>query len=60
MEKRVLNVSELSQTLGISLSKAYQLVRQADFPSIHLGGRWVVPVASLEKWLTEQAEHTNN
>ncbi len=57
MEKLTMNVNELAQTLGISLSKAYQLVRQSDFPSVHLGGRWIVPVAALEDWLMKQAQN---
>lgn len=56
MDKLTLTVPELADTLNISQTNAYQLVRRADFPSVKLGGRWIIPVRPLEDWLARQAE----
>lgn len=56
MDKLTLTVPELADTLNISLTSAYQLVRRTDFPSVHLGTRWLVPVRALEDWLERQAK----
>ena len=56
MDKLTLTVSELADTLNISLTSAYQLVRRTNFPSVHLGARWLVPVRALEDWLERQAK----
>lgn len=56
MDRLALNVEELAVTLGVSLTKAYELVRTADFPAIKCGGRWIIPVDSLKQWLTDSAK----
>ena len=37
MEKTTMNVQELASQMGISLPKAYKLVKQPGFPVIHVG-----------------------
>ncbi len=49
-------VPEAAEAVGISRNNAYQLVHRADFPSVRIGGRWVVPKDSLRRWLECQAE----
>lgn len=49
-------VPEAAAAVGISRNNAYQLVNRADFPSVRIGGRWVVPKDSLRRWLESQAE----
>ena len=39
MEKTTMSVQELSSQLGISLPKAYELVKSEGFPSIRIGTR---------------------
>lgn len=56
MDKLAMNVPELSKVLGLSLSKAYELVRRPDFPSVKVGKRWIIPVDALKGWLDRQAE----
>ncbi|MGM9593146.1 MAG: helix-turn-helix domain-containing protein [Candidatus Onthomonas sp.] len=56
VDKLTLTVPELADTLNISLTNAYQLVRRADFPSVKLGARWIIPVRPLEDWLANQAQ----
>ena len=55
MEQLTYDVPGLADALHISLTSAYQLCRRADFPSVRLGGRWVIPVRPLEEWLARQA-----
>ena len=56
-EKLVYSAPEVAQVLGISRSVAYRLMRQPDFPSIHLSEcRIVVPIESLKAWLSRRAE----
>ena len=54
-EKGALNVDEVASYLGISRSKAYELVHKKGFPRIQLGRRLLVPLAALDKWLMEEA-----
>lgn len=56
MDKLTITVPELAHTLNISRTNAYQLARRADFPSVKLGARWLIPVKPLERWLAQQAE----
>ena len=56
MDKLTMSVPETAEALGISVNSCYNLVRRADFPSIRVGGRWIVPVESLKRWLNQQAE----
>ena len=55
-KKLVLDTSELAETLGICMPRAYELMRSIDFPAIQVSPRRrVVPRAALEKWLMQQA-----
>lgn len=51
MEKTTMSVKELANNLGISLPKAYQLVKQPGFPVIHVGARILIPVDAFQEWL---------
>jgi excisionase family DNA binding protein len=50
-----LRVGEIAALLGVSRSRAYELVREHQIPSVTLGGRILVPAASWERWLDAQA-----
>ncbi len=53
--KRLLyRVSEAAEVLGVSRSKAYDLVHRRIIPSIKLGDSLRVPVSTLEAWIDEQ------
>ena len=57
-EKLTLDAPELAKVLGICKPRAYQLMKQKDFPSIQISERrFIVPRAALDKWLLEQANH---
>ena len=56
IEKRTISVEEAAQYLGIGRSAAYEGVRRGDIPSVRVGKRWLIPVASLEKMLSEAGD----
>ena len=49
--KQTMSVRELAAQMGISLPKAYQLVKEPDFPVIRIGSRILVPVDAFREWL---------
>lgn len=51
MEKTTMSVQELSAQMGISLPKAYELVKTPGFPSIRIGSRILIPVDAFREWL---------
>ena len=55
-DRLALSVAELARALGISRSKAYALVRQADFPARRVGDRVLIPVDALRDWLNSRSE----
>ncbi len=55
MEKVTMSVQELSAQMGISLPKAYELVKMPGFPTIRVGTRILIPVEAYRKWLLKNA-----
>ncbi len=55
MEKAIMSVHELADEMGISLPKAYELVKQPGFPTIHIGVRILIPVDAFKEWLIVQS-----
>ena len=51
-----MSVQELSSQMGISLPKAYELVKQPGFPVLRIGTRILIPVDSFNAWLNRKAE----
>ncbi|WP_353937245.1 helix-turn-helix domain-containing protein [uncultured Acidaminococcus sp.] len=51
MDKSTLSVQELAAQMGISLPKAYALVKTKGFPTIKIGARILVPTEAFKKWL---------
>ena len=54
MEKTTMSVQELSAQMGISLPKAYELVKEPGFPTIKVGARILIPVEAFREWLTAE------
>ncbi len=48
-----LSVTETAEQLGISRSRAYELVQEGWIPSIKCGRRILIPLRALEKRLDE-------
>ena len=55
MDKVTMRVQEMAMQMGISLSKAYALTREADFPIVRVGKRVLVPVSEFKVWLSARA-----
>jgi len=57
MEKTTMSVQELSAQMGISLPKAYELVKKPGFPIIRVGTRILIPVEAFREWLVINSIH---
>ncbi len=57
MEKTTMSVQELSAQLGISLPKAYELVKEPGFPVIRIGARILIPVEAFREWLVIHSQN---
>lgn len=55
MEKITMSVQELSTQMGISLPKAYELVKTPGFPTLRVGTRILIPVEAYREWLLKNA-----
>lgn len=55
MERTTMSVQELSAQMGISLPKAYELVKTPGFPMLRIGTRILIPVDAYKKWLIKQS-----
>lgn len=51
-----LNADTVAKVLGVSVSSAYELMHQPDFPVVRVGSRMVVPKEKFMAWVTTQAE----
>jgi len=48
-----LTVEQVGKVLGISRTKAYELVHAKDFPTIRIGKRLIISKFALVKWIQE-------
>ncbi len=46
-----LNADTVAKLFGISLSSAYELMKEKDFPSVRIGKRLIVPKENLQAWV---------
>ncbi|CAB4955368.1 unannotated protein [freshwater metagenome] len=60
MAPRFLTLADVAETLSISASQAYALVRNGELPAIKVGGRgqWRVETAELEAYITRMYAET--
>ena len=49
-----LNANMVAQTLGVSISSAYELMHEKGFPALRIGSRMVVPKGKFCQWVEEQ------
>ena len=55
MNEMCISVSEMGKRMNISRAAAYALIHAEGFyPAIRFGGRVLVRVSALERWLSEQ------
>ena len=60
MAPRFLTLADVAETLSISASQAYALVRNGDLPAIKVGGRgqWRVESSQLEDYIARMYAET--
>ena len=51
--KMTLSVREAAGMIGISKPKMYELIREGEIPSIHVGKKIVIARQALLDWLSE-------
>lgn len=51
----MLNATDLKHALGISISSAYELMKEKGFPSLKIGSRIVVPKDKFIEWVEQNA-----
>ena len=60
MEKILLKPKEVTQYLGLSKSKVYEMITTGQLPSIRIGRCVRVPAKALEQWVEDQQNENNN
>ena len=60
MERSTMSVQELSAQMGISLPKAYELVKTPGFPILRISTRILIPVDDYKKWLIHIYKFTHS
>ena len=51
-----LNAAMVAKVLGVSISSAYELMHEKDFPSVRIGKRFIVPREDLKVWIENYVE----
>ncbi len=59
-KKLALSPAEASEALGVGRHTVYALCQREDFPAVRVGGRIIIPVAALRRWLEQQTEGGGN
>ena len=50
-----LNANLVAQVLGVSISTAYEVMHEPNFPTLRVGRRMVVPKEKFIQWAEEQS-----
>lgn len=56
MQTELLRPRDLSQSLGVSTNRVYQLIAAGEIPSCRVGGAIRIPRQAWEDWLLAQSE----
>ena len=51
-----LNAEVVGRVLGVSISSAYELMHEKNFPSIRIGNRLIIPKDKFIDWVNAKAE----
>ena len=46
-----LNADMVAKVLGVSISTAYEMMHENDFPSLKIGNRLLVPKEKFKQWI---------
>jgi len=52
-QKQTLTINDLADELSISRTSAYQLIHRADFPTLRIGKKILIPRKLLNEWIAE-------
>lgn len=55
MEK-ILKVKDIQDNLGISKTRAYELIRMKGFPKIQIGHRYYIPEEAYDIWIKQHTK----
>ena len=50
-----LNAETVAKVLGVSISTAYEVMHEPNFPTLRVGSRMVVPKEKFMQWAEEQS-----
>ena len=50
-----INANLVAQVLGVSISTAYEVMHEPNFPTLRVGSRMVVPKEKFIQWAEEQS-----
>ena len=51
-----LNAELVAKVLGVSISSAYELMHEKDFPTLRVGSRMVVPKDKFIEWVVQHTK----
>ncbi len=54
MNNNCLNVKGIAETLGIGMTKAYEIVNQPGFPSFRIGRKILASYEDVKEWQRQQ------
>ena len=55
IQKRLLNITELSEMIGIKHNTIYHWVSQRRVPFVKVGGRTKFDIIEIDKWIKESS-----
>ena len=55
-----LNAELVAKVLGVSISSAYELMHEKDFPTLRVGSRMVVPKEKFIEWVEQHTKGGGN
>lgn len=53
---RILKVKDIQENLGISKSRAYELINMRGFPKIQIGRRYYIPEREYKEWISDHLQ----
>lgn len=53
MDKRIYQISEVADILGISKSYTYQMIKEEKIPVVRLGKRIIIPKPKFDAWFEQ-------
>ena len=59
-KRMTLTVAEMAAELNISKPTAYEIANRADFPTLRVGRRIIIPREAFERWLLDNATNKIN